>query len=295
MSNAGFGIAEIARNYYAAGVKTFLVFLITALPLAAAFSPDTPIEELKLKDGSVLHHVVIMSFSPAVVMAKWTEGRGTIRFDQMPDDLQAKLAPWRPAERPPPAPLPVTRDIEIPADIRQHVNAIFNRIPKLDSTKLDTVKEKMGPARVLRGQCFVTTKGGQNYKLGGVTVEIFSKAAFDAYQAEITHRNASRQQVLSEENKSASEGRDYSMSSALIGMLLSDHYAQWSALPTPAYSVETDADGNFSLTHRIAGDYVVFARATRDVVENTEYYVWRVNSSDIADPERFFLTNANMD
>lgn len=272
-----------------------LLFLLTAVSILAVFTPDNPIDEVRLKDGQVLKNVKIMSFSPGVVMAKWDGGRGTIRFDQMPDELREKLAPWRPAERAAADSIPRVSGQEIPADVRQQADAVFNRIPKMDSTKIQAIPVKTGSMRSLRGQCFVTTKGGQNYKLGGVTVQIFSKDEFVAYEVEIRRRNENRTKALEAESKAANARKDYGINSILLGMMLSDFYDRWSALPNSEYSVETDADGNFSLTHRVAGDYVVFARATRAVFDKTEYYVWHVNSDNIANPDRFFLANANME
>jgi dipeptidyl aminopeptidase/acylaminoacyl peptidase len=55
-----------------------------------------PLPMVVLKDGSVLHHVKIVSFGSSTVMARWDEGRGTIPYETFPDDVRKAAERFRP-------------------------------------------------------------------------------------------------------------------------------------------------------------------------------------------------------
>ena len=79
-----------------------LMLALISATLFAAVDIAKPIAELKLKDGRTLKNVTIVTFNASYVMAKWDGGRGTIRYEQMPDDLRAVM----PNQRPNPAASP---------------------------------------------------------------------------------------------------------------------------------------------------------------------------------------------
>lgn len=68
---------------------------ITLTMTAFAASPvDGPIASVRLKNGTTLTNVTIVSFSEHVLMARWDGGRGTINYDQLPDSLRMELRPY---------------------------------------------------------------------------------------------------------------------------------------------------------------------------------------------------------
>ena len=78
----------------------WLTLLLAAVTLCAAESQDPrkEIAELHLKDGTVLHHVQIVSYSTTAAMAKWDEGRGTIAYENFPEEWQNELLKFRPEQ-----------------------------------------------------------------------------------------------------------------------------------------------------------------------------------------------------
>jgi len=77
-------------------MKRFVLLL--AFVVCSAFADvdlNKTIAELPLKDGRSLKNVVLVSYSPSVVMAKWDGGRGTIAYEQFPDEYQQNLAATR--------------------------------------------------------------------------------------------------------------------------------------------------------------------------------------------------------
>jgi hypothetical protein len=81
-------------------MKYAIVFLLLIFTSAAA-EKIPAIAELTLKSGKVLHQVEFKSFGAETVMAKYTEGAGTIRYDQLPDEVLASVK-----DRIPPPPTP---------------------------------------------------------------------------------------------------------------------------------------------------------------------------------------------
>lgn len=65
----------------------------------------------------------------------------------------------------------------------------------------------------------------------------------------------------------------------------------WSALPAPVQTVQTDADGRFSLTLPPAGDYVLGASAARRLLNKEESYFWLVRVVLPAPGQPLLLTN----
>ena len=89
---------------------------------------------------------------------------------------------------------------------------------------------------MLSGQVFVSTQGGENFKLGAVQVSLFARDAIDA--------------------------------------LLAGLKAYVDDLGSPIQTAETDADGKFVIEIPKAGAFVIAAQARRSIREKTERYYW---------------------
>jgi pimeloyl-ACP methyl ester carboxylesterase len=93
----------------------FLAAGIAGGPAGAQDAPApvdlaVPIPSLALKDGRVLHNVVIVGVGSSTVMARWDGGRGTIGLDVLPEDVRSAAELKRPA-----APTPTPAPQESPA------------------------------------------------------------------------------------------------------------------------------------------------------------------------------------
>lgn len=125
----------------------------------------------------------------------------------------------------------------------------------------------------LSGQVFVSSKGGENFKLGAVEVALFSRDAIDVLIAGLTTyadiktqaltRSADAAQTASEQRVILKSRDSYYSGSFYFGSLSS-------AIQT----AETDADGKFIIEVPRSGRFVIAAQAKRSVMQYTEHYYW---------------------
>ena len=152
-----------------------------------------------------------------------------------------------------------------------------------------------GPAQTISGQCFVVTDGGQKITLSRVEVCIYPQRHFEEYAREIDARSRARFEAMKSiacpENFAALSVSEMDRSLAAAEVLRHDLYVVWQILPAASASTQTDADGRFSVTHRVAPPYVVFAVGSRTFGNETEYYHWQIPSSAIRNPSQVELTN----
>ena len=189
-------------------------------------------------------------------MAKWEGGRGTISYSDLPKEMRESLDPSFGARK---------RSEEVP--------------PQPAAPDFELAFER-GAKTTISGQVFVTTRGAQNIKLGGVTVALYS---------EKNMRNFSQWLVT--------EGRrrkDYYIDHNQPELVAYADYERWSWLPRSPYRAMTDADGRYVLTHDVTGEFYVVATGTRLLSDKTEYYVWVVPSATIPPSGELFLNNANL-
>ena len=238
---------------------------------------------LVLKDGRTLHNVSFVSFSPTTIMAKWDEGRGTIRYEDLPGDIAAEISKLRPAEN---KVTGITRPAASSLPNRDGAPAITPPVYELTFNK--------GDKHVVSGQVFISTKGGNNIKLGAVTVELYTRKDFEILKKWRFGEGNSRHNFYYKRSNSQSDAHDYSGAIVSLRMAMLAGHAAWLALPESPYRSETDADGRFRIEHDIAEDFVVFAVGKREVVDSTEYYLWSVPSDKIGKSGELLLNNSNM-
>ena len=152
-----------------------------------------------------------------------------------------------------------------------------------------------GLPQTISGQCFVVTDGGQKITLSRVEVCIYPQRHFEGYAREVDARSRARFAVMKPiacpENFAALSVSEMDRSLAAAEVLRHDLYVVWQILPAATASTQTDADGRFSVTHRVAPPYVVFAVGSRTFGSETEYYRWQIPSSAIRNPSQVDLTN----
>ena len=69
----------------------------------------------------------------------------------------------------------------------------------------------------------------------------------------------------------------------------------WMLVAPAQFSTTTDAEGRFTLKHRVPPPYFVVAHASREVDGEVENYRWAVISDVIDEPENLGLFNDNME
>jgi hypothetical protein len=102
----------------------------------------------------------------------------------------------------------------------------------------------------LSGQVFVSTRGGENFKLGAVQVALFARDAIDTLLTGL-------QAYMDEFNFGEKSGHFY-----------------FSHLGSPIETAETDADGKFVIEIPKTRAFVIAAQARRSVGDTTERYYW---------------------
>jgi len=246
-------------------MKTLCLFLfvILAASAPASFKPGTPIDEISLKNGRVLKNVQLVSFATTAAMAKWDGGRGTIPYSDLPDDFVKELKQF----------------IPVPAAAATSIGykPALTEYQKLDASPTPpniALEFKHGATQEIRGQIFVTTKGQNSIKLGGLEIFIYSASDFAAIRNWRFTEGNKRVLELLKRSDNLSKNEQYTAAGLAARFALRAGYNAWSAIPRSPYSAMTDADGRFRIEHDIAEPFIIFARGSREVIDNTEYYVW---------------------
>jgi len=117
----------------------------------------------------------------------------------------------------------------------------------------------------LSGQVFVSSRGGENFKLGAVQVGLFARDAIDTLLPAIK-KNADYKigQLRQRHNQKALDELNFCYSGGFYLALLQ----------SPIRTAETDADGKFVIDVPRTGAFVIAAQARRSVGDTTEYYYW---------------------
>jgi hypothetical protein len=175
----------------------------------------------------------------------------------------------------------------------------------------------------LSGQVFISTRGGDNIKLGGVHVYLYGRAQVNliivprnqeavnqvtALSAEIDKESKeySNADAASQTQDALVENGEYidpvvrkdNLQKSMQGLeqkrdlyLSPDYY--FSGLPDPLAEAETDADGKFTMTVP-PGKYVLAARATRSVLLSDEHYWWMIKFDMGTLSRSVLLSNDNL-
>jgi hypothetical protein len=168
------------------------------------------------------------------------------------------------------------------------------------------------PKGTLVGQVFVSSRGGENFKLGAVEVALFARDAIDVLLAGLkTNADIKIQQLRApvDSAKTAYEQADAAERAAfdehLKSALNADSERAWNVakeardkasdqyfemrrelnryysgafyfgfLGFPIQTAETDADGKFVIQVPQSGGFVIAAQAKRSVGDDTEHYYW---------------------
>ncbi len=143
-------------------------------------------------------------------------------------------------------------------------------------------------AHGLDGQVFVVTKGRDNVKMGGVSVAAYRTSEFNDAIAKVAATlapefHAMEEQIarIDREIKVAqislqSTHRLENRRAELKKTITRGYPKVWDGLHsvTPLATAVTDADGRFRINVNGNAGVILFARASRRVVDSTEHYLW---------------------
>lgn len=213
-----------------------LLFLFAVAALAADPNLNKPIAELKLRDGRTLKNVQLISYAASAVMAKWEGGRGTLRYEDFPDEYQTALT----AERP-------------------KASAYVAPPPKPKQAAATPAAPTPAAAKTVNGQLYVMTVGAGAYKFAGSHVRVYPAEKLEgllyAQQAALP---------LGYRRMAHDDARQ------------AEHDAWNEALKKEPMiaSAQTDSDGKFALSIPARGSYFVFVTTFRVAGLRSEWKTW---------------------
>ena len=240
------------------GLTSLFVVLACALLLQAdnRLSSDD-LRELHLNNGSVLRNVVIVSYGAKTFMAKWEGGRGTVAYNQLAEDLQAKLLPLA-AKAEPILPRPT------PA-------------PRAAVPEKTSLSAPITVGYTLTGQVYITTPTAGAYRFPGAKITVFAASDLGwVLNKQQNNLPGAFHQMRSRDQSEAT-------------------YQAWLSTVPDIISVTasaTDADGNFSVKVPTNEAVVILCTASRVVVrEGTDRLIWLCPAS--VDTGRLDLNDTN--
>lgn len=135
------------------------------------------------------------------------------------------------------------------------------------------------------GQIFIVTKGGQNIKLGLVTVGAIKAEKLTSWVKETqdaVDKRIQKAKGLAEKAEAATDedekSRLYGMASSELSPLAGEELGKTltKGLPAPDVSTKSDADGRFVLELPRGEKFALVAQASRMAGDETEHYFWLV-------------------
>lgn len=239
-----------------------LWLLVAGVCYAAPFV-DEPVAELRLKSGKVYRQAIAKSFSATSILVRHADGATSVKYDELPDELAAAADAKKPEAK-----------------------------PLIDPRKQPAVVLHNGPTTTVSGQIFIATKGSENVKLGNVRVSILSR---DDYQKQRAWQKSQLNPTADAAKQKAlrAVGNDTVYAHAQADLYQDIIFGNWQRIHVSEFTTVTDAEGRFSISHRIEGPYVVFASAKRHVGTEREFYFWAIESEKISEPANLLLQNEN--
>lgn len=257
---------------------TFFASVLMASVCASAPLTDEPVSELRLGSGKTLKVALARSYSSSRVLVKHADGASAVRYEEFPEELRETVASHRPV-----------------ADAKALTDKEALTKVSYDFAAPPALEAQPGEERVLSGQVFMSTRDAGDVKLSGVKVSVYSKADYrqqgawyfaNPWEASRAHSRNAEALAKAGDAAGAMKQFDAATETAALGWML----------VTPAqFSTTTDAEGRFTLKHRVKPPYFVVAHASRVVDGETENYRWAVISDVIDAPENLVLFNENME
>jgi hypothetical protein len=125
---------------------------------------SSPLPELRLNDGTLLHSVEFISFGSTTLMARWDGGRGTIKYSDLPPDVATKTEAFHTK----PSTHDSARPKELPHSAKQPSNEVSPVVPPAADSKHPIKLIALSGAAYSGGM-------DQPYRFAGMHVSIFPK------------------------------------------------------------------------------------------------------------------------
>lgn len=166
--------------------------------------------------------------------------------------------------------------------------------PELPARLVGSVGAEDGTEKTIRGQCFIATRGGVNYKLGGVVVRVVGTAEYQELMKQALIAFLPTYDYVSTMSDLSRNRMQFDLAMLYLDQAQASLYQISDIFPVGPQTL-TDSDGNFEIRHKLREPYVVVGHARRSIGSTTEYYRWSVPSSEIGSDGRLLLYNANVE
>ena len=259
---------------------SLLLSMVVAGLSAAAPLIDEPVPELRLDSGKVLKLAQARSYSASTVLVRHVDGAAAVRYEEFPSELRTARSARRPA---------IDEKARTETPLLAAVSYDFPVPPAVEA------EPEVGEERVLAGQLFVSTRDAGDVKLSGIKISVYTKAAYREQAAwyyanpwEASRAHSRNAETLAKAGDSAGAMRQFEAATETAAL-------GWMLVAPAQFSTTTDAEGRFTLKHRVLPPYFVVAHASREVEGENENYRWAVISDLIEDAENLVLFNDNME
>lgn len=271
-----------------------LWLLVAAGVAHAAPLIDEPVAELRLTTGKALRDAIAKAYNPNTILIRHADGGTAVPYTELPAELRPAAEAKRPQQKENPA-LTRARANVAAFDATQPARPTIN-LPavNLDFPPPPPIGEENGAEVTISGQVFVTTKGAGSFKLSGVRISIYSEKSFNDQLRWIDETAGKASATYGARSDIHSKAEKYTDALSELEKARAIVHAGWQNMSRAEFSTTADADGRYSIKHRIKPPYFVVASAKRSVGADVEYYKWAVHSKDIEDPSSLMLHNENM-
>jgi hypothetical protein len=286
-------------------------------PTSPASGPSSQNLDITTVDGQIYKNVSHVTFDQNTVSFICDTGGATLDLAMLTPELQKRFNYDSKA-----------RSEQRMADekTREDAEAAAQAVVLAEQKKADEDMHNYAVATsrsTLNGQVFIATQGGDNVKLGGVHVLLYSKAQMDlivnprkleaikqltAINAELKkeYQEYETADAASANGDTINENGVYTDANQRKTKLMvsiaelkrqqetflsPDYYL--TNLPPPFADVQTDADGKFTMTMPV-GEYVLAAKAQRTVFIEEKHYCWLVKFDMGSVTRSFQLSNENL-
>ena len=271
----------------------------TALAILAALSASLALaEDFKTINGKEYKNVTVSRVEADGLILKSKSGLSKVYFSELPEEVVDKWIPPEQKQR-----IAAEKAAERKR-IYEQIAAEQERAEKEKNAEADmqrsilqfqaaeqAASQAYQTARkgTVTGQVFVSTKGGENFKLGAVQVGLFAREAVDTLLVELKKYADIKIQQLRPSVDAAKAAYEQARAANHAAFdAASDKYFKadrelryyysgdfyFSYLRSQLHTAETDADGKFVIQVPQSGKFVIGAQAKRSVDDETESYYW---------------------
>jgi hypothetical protein len=276
--------------------RQILLAILVALSASIALADD-----FKTTNGKEYKNATVICVEPDGIVIEYKSGISRILFIELPQEVQERFG------------YDAAKIAEQAAEVQKRQENLKQIVEQFQAAEQRSKQTYQSATKgTLSGQVFVSTKEGENFKLGAVQVSLFTRggidilieglktyadikiqqlrpsvdaaratyqqaetaerAAFGAHSKSIRNPNFKRAWREAKEASYAARDQYFQASRGLSYYYSGDFYFGY--LQSPLQTAETDAEGKFVIEVPRTGTFVIAAQARRKILEDTKHYHW---------------------